>query len=314
MAAKDQQYTGVYKKIVQGLGTETAYLLVFGLAFVICTLGLIYLNQDFPRVVLLLGTLVLAGFAIRSVEKRNAISVRSPEEHHIVSRLRDERNAIKGVFGGLVSNDSSTYFVYSNTPVKEFFDHDGHKIDYPFADREKRVTTIPDARGISKIHTLLHLGGKSERLEIMTAQDFTDRHWENNLILIGSRNSNPKTEDALRNFNSPFRFSDDMQRIVESNSEEGAWPTSEQQEQDYGIVVKLKVAVDNRADRVYFVIAGVGPIGTLASCHYLQNNIVGLHNKFKTSPFACLLSVNREVGYTSVKEEKSMAIAIHHIN
>lgn len=309
-----EQNTGVYIKIVQGLGAVPAYVLVFGVAFVICTLGLIYLNDDLPIVLLLLGTLVLAGFAIRSVETRTAISVSSPEEHRIVSTMRNERDAIKGVFEGLVSNDSLTYFVYSNTPVKEFFDHKGQKIDYPFADHEKRVTTIQDARGISKVNALLHLGGKIERLKVITAQDFTDGNWENNLILIGSRNSNPKTEEALRNFNSPFRFSDDMQRIVESDSNEGAWPTSEDQEQDYGIVVKLKVAVDNREHRVYFVIAGVGPIGTLACCHYLQYSIVALHNKFKTSPFACLLSVNREVGYTSVRKEKSMEIAVHHIS
>ena len=31
-------------------------------------------------------------------------------------------------------------------------------------------------------------------------------------------------------------------------------------------------------------------------------------------PFACLLSVNREVGYTSVRQEKALEIAVHHMS
>ncbi len=31
-------------------------------------------------------------------------------------------------------------------------------------------------------------------------------------------------------------------------------------------------------------------------------------------PFACLLSVNREIGYTSVRQEKTMEVAVHHMS
>lgn len=309
MANEDK--TNIYAAITKGLKRQPAYLLVFGLAFMICTGAAIYLKEN-PQLVgaLIFGTIVLAGFAIYLVENHTGVRTISSEEQRSVSRFRDEQTPIKGVFEGLVDNDSVTYFVYSNTPVKGFYDHDWQPIDYPFqvTERERRVTTIPDVRGIAKIHTLLHLGGKTDRLEFITAQEFTPQQWEDNLILIGSRNANPKTEDALHNFNSPFRFSEDMKSILELDSTEGPWPKPDEENMDYGIVVKLKIAANDGKERVYLILAGVGAIGTLACCHYLQKNIVNIHKKFRTAPFASLLSVNRGLGYTSVQEVKSKEI------
>ena len=275
----------------------------------ICTGAAIYLKEN-PQLVgaLIFGTIVLAGFTIYLVENRTTVRTTSSEEHRSISTLRDERTSIKGVFEGLVDNDSVTYFVYSNTPVKGFYDHDWQPIYYPFAERERRVTTIPDVRGIAKIHTLLHVGGKIDRVEVITAQEFTPRHWEDNLIFIGSRNANPKTEDALQNFNSPFRFSEDMRSILELDSTAGPWPKPDEENMDYGIIVKIKIVANDGKERVCFILAGVGPIGTLACCHYLQKNIVDIHKNFRTAPFAYLLSANRKLGYTSVKEEKSKEI------
>jgi len=305
----NEDKTKIYAAITKGLNRQPAYLLVYGLAFMICTGAAIYLKEN-PQLVgaLIFGTIVLAGFTIYLVENRTTVRTTSSEEHRSISTLRDERTSIKGVFEGLVDNDSVTYFVYSNTPVKGFYDHDWQPIDYPFAERERRVTTIPDVRGIAKIHTLLHVGGKIDRVEVITAQEFTPRHWEDNLIFIGSRNANPKTEDALQNFNSPFRFSEDMRSILELDSTAGPWPKPDEENMDYGIIVKIKIVANDGKERVCFILAGVGPIGTLACCHYLQKNIVDIHKNFRTAPFAYLLSANRKLGYTSVKEEKSKEI------
>jgi hypothetical protein len=305
----NEDKTKIYTIITKGLKRQPAYLLVFGIVFIICTGAAIYLYKyPLPASLLIFFTIVLAGFAIYLVENRTAVRTTSAEEQRDVSTFREERTPIKDVFEGLVDNDSVTYFVYSNTPVKEFYDHDGNPIDYPFDERELRVTSIPDVRGLAKIHTLLHLGGKTDRQEVITAQEFTPQHWKDNLIFIGSRNSNPKTEDALQNFNSPFRFSEDMKSILELDSTEGPWPKPDEENMDYGIVVKLKIVANDGEERIYLILAGVGPIGTLACCHFFQKNIVNIHKNFRTAPFAYFLSVNRELGYTSVKEEKSKEI------
>jgi hypothetical protein len=62
---------------------------------------------------------------------------------------------------------------------------------------------------------------------------------------------------------------------------------------DYGIVVKLKV---ERRDgtRVYMVIAGVGPQGTLAGCVFLEREIQRIYTDYESSPFAYLLSIRRD--------------------
>ncbi len=306
----------LWNNVINGLKREPAYLLAFSLALLIFTMGKDIRENQWLAALMIGGAFGLTAFSIYLVEitKRTSLYLSSQEERHSLSDLRGQRNAIRVVFEGLVDDQNPRCIVYSNTPVKQFFDHEGNEIEFPFKEEEKRVTTIPDTQGIARIHTLLHLGGKTELPRVLTAQDFTPQDWGSNLILIGSPNSNPKTADALQNFGSPFRFSNDMKSVVALDSTEGSWPNSLQEtgELDYGIIVKLKLSMERETQRVYFVLAGIGPIGTLACCHFLYRNIELIHEKFTDSPFAYVVSVNRNFGYTSVKEEKSMAIGIYH--
>lgn len=304
---------GWRSNIVTGLMGERTYLLVYGLVIAICTtLGVSVRQTTWVMALLIALVFGLGGYAIYLVEKRkmSSLAVDSPQERDSLSVLQRRGKAIRAVFEGLIYGQTPRCIVYSNTPVRQFYDHQGKKIELPFKEEERQVTTIPDAQGIARIHTLLHLEGKMELLRVLTAQDFTSQDWGSNLILIGSPNSNPKTEDALQSFGSPFRFSSDMKRIVAINSTEGPWPKAEQEigELDYGIIVKFKLTMGSEGPRVYFVLAGIGPTGTLACCHFLYKDIESIHKKFTDSPFAYLVSVNRRVGYISVKEEKSVTL------
>ncbi|MGH2897323.1 MAG: hypothetical protein ACRDMZ_01505, partial [Solirubrobacteraceae bacterium] len=62
---------------------------------------------------------------------------------------------------------------------------------------------------------------------------------------------------------------------------------------DYGIVVKLKVE-RQEGTRVYLVIAGVGPLGTLAGCVLLERRLQQIHAEHGSSPFAYLVSIRRD--------------------
>jgi hypothetical protein len=61
---------------------------------------------------------------------------------------------------------------------------------------------------------------------------------------------------------------------------------------------------------VYLVLAGIGALGTLGACHYPQRHVIDLYRRFGTSPFACVLSLDREEGYSWVTEEKARQIAV----
>lgn len=75
----------------------------------------------------------------------------------------------------MVENDADAHFVYSCTAVQHFKDYTGKPIDFPFKEEELRVTAIPDAHGIGKIHSLLDLAGKRDRLDILTSHTFRPR-------------------------------------------------------------------------------------------------------------------------------------------
>lgn len=293
--------------IVKGLTQEPAYLLVFGLLLVV-TIGAFASRLSAGLAALVtLGAFLLAAFAIALVErgKSRALPVQSKGQLARLLDLPDEELAIRGVFDGLVDNETDTYFVYSSTGVKGYVDYDGKDIDFPFLEEERQVTAIPDAFGIAKVHSLLHLAGKRRRLHIETSKSFRPEYWEANLILIGSRNANPQTETALLRYNSPFRFNEDVTAIIETQKGNSQWPERRKdlETYDYGIAVKLKTHLPE--ERIYLILAGIGAMGTLAVCHYLERNIRRIHEKFGNSPFACVLRVNRRQGYTSVEAVRS---------
>ena len=166
------------------------------------------------------------------------------------------------------------------------------------------ITT--EYRRFSKVQSLMFVAGKQARLHIATSRSFRPEYWDDHLILIGSKNANLQTERTLKDFNAPFRFNDDVSAIVEVSEPTGErWPTRPEDLEhfDYGIIVKLKIVTGGRS-RIYLVLAGIGGLGTLACCYFLEKRIPDLYTRFLDSPFGCVVSVNRDVGYTSVKEEK----------
>lgn len=292
--------------IIKGLASEQAYLLVYALlALVVGASFAVELTGWLAFLTIALAFL-LAALAIVVVERRRRLSllqVNSAEQRDRLAPLPDQELAIRGVLDGLVDNDSDTYFVYSSTLVDRFIDYNNTPIDFPFTEEERRVTAIPDAQGISLVHALLDLGQKRERLHVITSRDFRPEYWESNLILIGSRNANLQTEQALKRYKSPFRFNEAVTAIVvEGSSTQEIWPTdpSELKTRDYAVLLKFKRRIRGQ-ERTQMVLAGIGGIGTLAACHYLHANVTELHRMFENSSFGCALTLDRTIGYTSVE-------------
>jgi hypothetical protein len=308
---RDTGRDGAINGIIKGLTREPAYLFVFGLAFLLS--GGAWVANLTPTLTALttLGALSLASLAILLVERsrRSALPVDSPAQRARLAEVPKEESAIRGVLESLADENADVCFVYSSTLVDRFIDYKGKPIDYPFTEEERQVTSIPDAYGISKIDSLLHLAGKRTRLRIATSRTFRSEYWEENLILVGSDNSNMQTGRALRDFNAPFRFNDDISAIIEVPDGE-RWPSdrAELEHVDYGIVIKLKIEEKERP-RIYVILAGIGGLATLACCHFLQTRIGELHSRFGAMPFGCVVSVEREVGFTSVREVRCKKIA-----
>lgn len=246
---------------------------------------------------------LLSVYAIWAIELRTKRSVATdtPAQAERVAELRDLDSPIRTVFEGLVDNEVDAYVVYSSTEVREFLDQLGDTVrpDDPSygTSVEKRVTTVPDARGASMLHNLLYLGGKRSRLRSITSwpDDFRPEYWEEaNLILIGSGKSNCVTPVALSDFDAPFRFTERNDAIINATSPDERWPRDAEDLKsfDYGIVAKFKAERDGRTS-VCFVIAGLGPYGTLAGCRFLATNIQQVCEEYATSPFAYLVSIKR---------------------
>lgn len=277
---------------------------------------------DFGLAILIVVTVVLLTFYVVWVielRSKRSVTTTSTGQTERLEEVRDLDAPIRAVFDCLVVDEDDVYVVYSSTEVKEFDNQIGVTVrpdDLAYGGRaEKRVTTIPDARGAARIHNLLYLGGKRERLKSVTSwrDDFHTDWWESSLILIGSGKSNRITTTALNDFESPYRFSDDFDAIVDLTDPGSKWPANRDElaTTDYGLLVKLKV---ERADStsVYLVVAGVGPYGTLAGCVFLEDKIKKIHEDYGTSPFAYILSVRRdEVGpFTpSVERHRPLPIA-----
>jgi hypothetical protein len=223
----------------------------------------------------------------------------SIEDRKEVENLQDERSAIGGLLEGIVSNEEDTYFIYSSTIVEKVFDHSDppNVIDQPFYSPAKRpeVTTILDTRGIAEIYSLLHLSRKVDRLYVDTAESFDPTNWNSNLILVGSGNSNPKTDKALEIGKCPFLFSSDESVIEKRGDGKADEPSRFEHtpEVDHAILAKLKRRTP-RGTRVYLVAAGIGAYGTVAACLFLHDNVRDLYDRFNEAPFVLILQVSPE--------------------
>ncbi len=212
------------------------------------------------------------------------------------------RRAIQGLFETAVDNSRDLRFVYSSTSVSHFVDYEGNPIDYDFTERERRVTAIPDAQGIGIIHHLLEMAGKRERIDVVTAHDFKESYWEDDVILIGSQNANPRSQEALERHGSPFRFTPEVDGIVDARlGPDAVWPKPEDDPNvsDYAILAKLQTSLPSGL-ATYIVAAGIGAIGTLAACYYLQKNATDLFGDFGSSPFALVLRIPEKDDFKAV--------------
>jgi hypothetical protein len=214
------------------------------------------------------------------------------------------RRAIQGLFETAVDNSRDLRFVYSCTRVPHFINFDGEEIPYPFTERERRVTAIPDAQGIGILHHLLEMAGKRERIDVITALDFKDSYWDDDLILIGSENANPCTKEAFERHNVPFRFTPNVDGIIDQrNGREPLWPKPDDDLQvcDYAIVAKLQTSLPSGL-ATHLIAAGIGAIGTLAACYYLQKNATDLFRHFGSKPFALVLGVPHKDDFKAVEQ------------
>lgn len=303
----------LFNEVIRGLRRQPAYLLVFSLALIVSGyLGPLLIKQTpILAVAAMALPVLLAGLVVFLVERRSVV-LDSVEDRETLSELHDERKAIREVLGGAVENERTTYFVYSELLANGLTTLDKKPINYPYSPDDYRVTTLFDARGIAEIHAMLNIAGKHERLHQITAMNFTDDHWNHNLILLGSRYANPTSDYALNSFNSPYRFAADLLSIERADDSSISWPSDRQElhDRDFGLLIKLKRVPTGGGSTVYFVIAGVGPLGTQATCYFFRKQILPLQAKFHDGPFACVLSVRRQLGYTSVAEIESEAIAL----
>jgi hypothetical protein len=286
---------------VKAASRVPAYALVFiNLLIVLAVATQVQLAM---AIVVAVVVLILSIYAIWVIELRSkrSVATTSVAQTERLQEVRDLDAPIRVVLDQLVDNEGDVYVVYSSTEVKEFVNQLGETIrpdDLSYGGGpEKWVTTIPDARAVARIHNLLYLGGKRQRLQPVTSwpDDFRPEWWEDSLILIGSGKSNRITTEVLRDFNSPYRFSDDFDTIIDVTASGSRWPEdkSDLRTMDYGIVVKLKVE-RSTGSSVYLVIAGIGPYGTLAGCAFLANEITTICNTYKDSPFAYIVSVKRD--------------------
>jgi hypothetical protein len=263
---------------------------------------------------------LLTGFVIWIIEvrSRRSVATTSSGQAERLEEVRDLDTPIRCVFENLVGEDD-VFVVYSSTQVQEHLNQLEETVrpadDVTFGGvAERRVTTIPDAFGAAKIQNLLSLGGKRERVRSKTSWpgDFNSESWDASLILIGSGRSNRATTQALADFESPYRFSEQFDAIVDVTSPGERWPASQEDLKtvDYGIVVKIKVERQD-GTRVYMVIAGVGPFGTLAGCVFLERQIHKIYSEYDTSPFAYLLSIRRDdLSAFTPKVERHCALPI----
>jgi hypothetical protein len=289
-------------EVAKGLKREPTYLFGFSLLLAVGA-SLLREKEAFIRLAMIAGAVLVTIVGMILVERRRSrsITTASVQQKERLAGVPAEELAIRGLFDGLVANDRETYFVYSSTIANELHDHQGRPIQ--LNKDESHVTTIFDVRAISKIHSLLDLAGKKKLLNIRTAANFPDDAWGCNLILIGSRNANPVTEEAFEELKPPFRFSPDMKSIVGGKTVK--WPADDDEaaEFDFGIVAKLTKKVGDDTC-VRLIAAGIGAIGTLGASHYLQTNVVALHERFGDAPFVCVVRVDKSKGFTSVQEEE----------
>jgi hypothetical protein len=290
-----------HNRTIEALSRKPAYVLVFGIAVLIFVPSAVTIREDDTLVMLVLALFALSGVSIVLVEWRQAVPVTGTDERRGLALLKDERAAARTLLGPIADDNADLTFVYSSTPVSGFMDHQGRTIDRNFTEEEKLVTTVPDTSGIGAVHTLLHLAGRNrERLLTKTTRDFRPTDWDRNLILIGSQNSNPHSQEALTNFRSPLRFTEDATSIVAVGSANQQWPL-EGDVNDYAVIVKRHLTPRAGDERAYLVVAGIGPIGTQAACHYLLRHVVELAGEFRDSEFACLLAIDPELGFTQAK-------------
>ena len=270
-------------------------------------------------IVIDVSAVLLSAYVIWIIEfrARRSVVTASPAQTERLEELRALDAPIRCVLDELIS-DNDVYVVYSSTEQREFVNHLGETVrpenDLTYGSgAEKRATTIPDAVGAGRIHSLLYLGGKRQRVRSITAwpTDFRAEFWETNLVLIGSGKSNRATTRALADFNSPYRFTDDLNAIIDPSSGT-TWPVDpdELQTKDYGILVKLKVERSSGAS-VYLIAAGVGPYGTLAGCVFLERQIQRIYQDYERGPFAYVLSVSRDdLSYFAPQVEKQCALPV----
>lgn len=217
-------------------------------------------------------------------------------------------NAARLVLGGLTDNARILRFVYSSTRVDGFVDQTRQPItNFPFLDEELQVTAIPDAHGVGYLHSLLALSGKRQSINVLTSRYFRPEHWNDDLILVGSPNANAQTGPAINRFGCPYSFSADVS-CIEERTPQGVllWPKSKDEfkDHDYAILAKI-TRLSAGVHHTCVIVAGIGALGTLGACYFLNEKLIEIADRFGANSFAAVLHIDRGIGYVSVSEVHS---------
>jgi DNA-binding MarR family transcriptional regulator len=106
------------------------------------------------------------------------------------------------------------------------------------------------------------------------------------------------TEQGLRTYRSSRpRYDSAVRRMVLDGLDERG--VAQLTELTYAILAKLQTSLPSGL-ATYIVAAGIGAIGTLAACYYLQKNATDLFGDFGSSPFALVLGIPQKDDFKAV--------------
>jgi len=161
-----------------------------------------------------------------------------------------------------------------------------------------RVMGTGDSGALQYIYGLLMKAGKSYK-EIFMVKSYKEleENFTENFISIGGL-TNKATASLMEDYRAEvdYFFSPRGNLIIRDYGECRKYIRSDRQH-DYGIIMKKSRL--NHKDKVLYVIAGIGGLGTTAAAYYLLENATDLGDEYHKKDFSLIIGVKRHVGEKS---------------
>jgi hypothetical protein len=155
-----------------------------------------------------------------------------------------------------------------------------------------------DSAALPYIYGLLMQAGKSyEKIEVVKSYERLEDYFEENFISIGGL-TNKATRNLMNNYREKieYYFSESGCLIIRDYANEKRYIRADEKN-DYGIVIKKTNL--NRENKVIFIIAGIGSLGTAGGAYYLFKEVKTLVNDYGANDFSLIICVKREIGIKS---------------